>query len=282
MALDQIDIDRLDLETNREKEMSFIEHLEELRWTIVRALIGVIICTILVFLFKRFFIDFILFGPTSSDFVGYHFICSISEQVFRTDTLCFGNDLVIQNMKLQGQFVSHFQISFIMGFILAFPWVLWQFWLFVKPALHTQEVNSLRGLTFFAWLFFIIGNLFGYFIILPLSLNFFENYNLTTESSLKNIYQLQFYISYITMSTLSAGIMFELPIFIFILAKLGVVGPQSLRDYRKHAFIIILILSAVITPPDIWSQFLITIPVYLLYEMSIFVASFVVKANKKS
>lgn len=279
MALDQVDIDRLDLDTHKEKEMSFVEHLEELRWVIVRSLAGVVVMTILVFAFKSFFIDDIIFGPSRKDFIGYKMLCNISTNLFQNDVLCFGNDLVIQNLRLSGQFLGHFQISFILGLVLAFPWVFYQFWSFIKPALYEKEQKAMQGITIFSWFFFILGLLFGYFIILPFSIDFLYNYNLSV--SLENIYQLKDYISYTTMVTLSAAVMFELPMVIFLLTKIGLVTPKDLRAYRKHAFVGIIVLSALITPPDVMSLFLIATPVYTLYELSIFVSAFVHKQNLK-
>lgn len=279
MALDQVDIEKYDVDQKKTKEMSFIDHLEEFRWVMIRSLIGIGIMTALVFAFKGFFIDFIIFGPTKSDFVGYKILCNISQSIFKKDLLCFSNDLIIQNLRLSGQFMSHFQISFILGFVLAFPWVFWQLWLFIKPALYDAEKQAMRGLTFFAWFFFITGILFGYFLILPFSINFLYNYNL--NESLENIYHLKDYLSYVTMVSLSAGIMFELPMVIFILSKLGLVTPKDLRTQRKIAFLIIIILSAIITPPDVGSMFLIAVPVYGLYELSILISAWVYKQEMK-
>lgn len=279
MALDQVDIDNYDIQTNKTKEMSFIDHLEEFRWVLIRCIIGIVATTLVVFAFKGFFIDTILFGPSRSDFIGYQVLCSLSETLLRGDVLCFANDLKIQNLKITGQFMAHFQISFILGFVLAFPWVFWQLWLFVKPALYQAEQQAMRGMTFFAWFFFILGILFGYLLILPVSINFLYNYNLS--SGLDNIYQIHDYIGYITMISLSSGLMFELPMIIFILSKLGLVTPNDLRGQRKLAFLIILVLSAIITPPDIGSQFLITVPVYGLYELSILVSDWVYRKERK-
>ena len=279
MALDQIDIDNYDVQNNKTKEMSFIEHLEEFRWVLIRSILGIAVMTILVFAFKGFFIDFIIFGPTKPDFIGYKILCNVSQTVLRSEILCFSNELTIQNLRLSGQFMSHFQISFILAFVLAFPWVFWQLWLFIKPALYETEQQAMRGLTFFAWFFFVLGLLFGYFLVLPVSINFLANYNL--NSSLENIYHLKDYIQYITMVTLSAGIMFELPMIIFILAKIGLVTPKDLRKQRKVALVAIMALGAIITPPDVGSMFIIALPVYALYELSIFIAEWVYRKERK-
>lgn len=286
MPLDQIDIDNYDIETGKSQEMSFIDHLEEFRWVMVRSIGGVLLASILVFLFNSFFIDKILFGPQKADFIGYEFLCKISNTLFQAkplglspDMLCFSNELKIQNLKLAGQFVAHFQIAFIMGLVVAFPWVFWQFWLFIKPALYEKEQKVMRFMTFFAWLFFIAGVLFGYFLVLPFSLNFFANYKVA--EGIANEFNLKDYISHISMTTLASGLMFEMPMVIFILSKLGLVGPKDLRTYRKHAFLGILVLSAIITPPDVISQFLITVPVYFLYELSIFISAWVRRKDSK-
>jgi len=275
MPLDQIDIDKVDLSTMKEKEMSFVDHLEEFRWTLIRSIIGIVVATILVFAFKNFFIEEILMGPTKSSFLGYRMICNL----LKPFDVCFGNDLVLQNIRMSGQFLAHFQISFIMGLVIAFPWVFWQLWKFVKPALYELEVKAMKFLTFFAWLFFITGVAFGYFIILPFSLNFFTNYNLS--DSINNLYHIKDYVGYITMTTLSAGLMFEMPMVIYILSKIGLVGPKDLRKYRKHAFLVIIILASIITPPDVVSQILIAVPVYILYELSIFISGWVYKKKKE-
>lgn len=275
MPLDQIDIDKIDLSTTKEKEMSFIDHLEEFRWTLIRSIIGAVITTIAVFAFKNFFIEEILMGPTKENFVGYKMICKILSPF----NICFGNNLELQNIRMSGQFLAHLQISFIMGLVIAFPWVFWQIWKFVKPALHTKEVKAMRFLTFFAWLFFSTGVAFGYLIILPFSLNFFTNYNLA--DSINNLYHIKDYVGYITMTTLSSGLMFEMPMAIFILSKIGLVGPKDLRKYRRHALLVIIILASIITPPDVVSQVLISVPVYVLYELSIFISAWVYKKDKE-
>jgi len=258
--------------------MSFIDHLEELRWAIIRSLVAVGLAAAVVFAFKGFFIDDVIFGPAKSDFIGYAFLCRLSNWFFLDNSLCFTNALDIQNHRIIGQFMTHFKMSFIAGFILAFPYVFYEVWKFVRPGLYKNEVTAMRGVVAASWFFFVLGVLFGYFIILPAALHFLYNYILS--ASINNLYHLSDYTGYITMATLGAGIMFELPVVIFLLAKLGLVTPQFLKKYRKHAIIVILILASIITPPDVGTQLLIGFPVYLLYELSILVAHWVVKKDE--
>ncbi|MBX2845616.1 MAG: twin-arginine translocase subunit TatC [Saprospiraceae bacterium] len=275
MPLDQVDIDELDMGQSKKKEMSFIDHLEELRWMILRSLLAIVLCTIAVFAFKGFFIETVIFGPSTPEFVGYEIICNFSQKVLKGDKLCFSNTISMQNPKMVGQFLTHFKMSFVMGFVLAFPFVFWQVWKFIRPALYKNELTAMRGIVFFAWFFFIIGIMFGYFLILPFSMNFLANYILS--DNIQNLNTIGDYTGFITMVSLGAGLMFELPMVIYMLAKIGLVTPKFLRKYRKHAVVILLFVAAMITPPDVITQILIGLPVYLLYELSIFVAAWVQK-----
>jgi len=278
VALDQVDVDQLD-DKGEKKEMSFIDHLEELRWTIFRSLGAVGIITVAIFAFKGFFIDTLVFGPTTKEFVGYKFLCNLSDRVFNSDVLCFDNELTIQNPKIIGQFINHFKMSFLLGFILAFPFIFREVWRFIKPALHKTELKATRGVIFFSWMFFLLGVSFGYMVILPFAIEFLTNYVL--NDSITNIYLLNDYAAYITMVTLGAGIMFELPVVVYLLAKMGLVSAKFLRKHRKHALIIIITVGAIITPPDIGTQFLIAVPVYMLFELSILIAAWVRRKESK-
>jgi len=280
MPLDQVDIDNMNLDdSNGKKEMSFIDHLEELRWVIFRSLVATAVCTVAVFAFKGFFIEKIVFGPSTPDFIGYKIVCNFSQTLLNSDKLCFGNDLVLQNIKMTGQFLTHFKMSFIMGFVLAFPYVFWQVWKFIRPALYQNELKAMRGVVFFAWFFFIVGILFGYLLILPFSINFLSNYVLS--GNIENFIKISDYTGFIIMVALGAGLMFELPMVIYMLAKIGLVTPAFLRKYRKHAVVLLLFVSAIITPPDVITQVLIGLPVYALYEISILVAAWVIRKKKK-
>ena len=184
------------------------------------------------------------------------------------------------NTELSGQFTMHMWVSFIGGLILAFPYLLWEVWQFIKPALHEKEIKNTRGFVFFASLLFIIGILFSYYLIVPLTINFLGGYQVSAD--VINMITMDSYISTLTTLTLASGILFELPIVIFFLTKFGIISPAFMRKYRKHAIVIILIVAAVVTPsPDISSQLIVAFPLYLLYEASIFVSWYVAKKNQQ-
>lgn len=263
-------------QVNTEKEMSFIDHLEELRWHIIRALAAIMIVTVVVFMLGSFIFDKIIFGPKHDGFLTYQIFCDIF-QFFQIDkSRCFGPAKYnIQNIEMAGQFLTHIKVSLILGFITAFPYVLWEMWKFIRPGLYENEQKYTRGLVFYASTLFFIGVSFGYFILAPFSLNFFARYQVTPE--VENIISLTSYISVISTVVLAAGIMFELPMVVYLLSKIGIVTPDMMRSYRKHAFIAILLVAAIITPADVWTQILVTIPVYFLYEMSILISARVYK-----
>lgn len=261
------------------EQMSFLEHLEELRWKIIRSVIAIILCAIIAFIFKGIIFDHIILAPKSASFITYKFFCAISQKVGFGDGLCVTSDFQLQNISMSGQFTSHILVSLIAGIVLAFPYVFYQIWSFVRPGLQESEQKSSRGVVFFVTLLFLLGVLFGYFMICPLSIQFLGGYQVS--DSVENIITLNSFISLVTSTTLACGIVFQLPMVIYFLAKVGIATPQVLRAYRKHAIVVVLILSAIITPPDITSQILVTVPLVLLYEISIQIARVVVKNQKK-
>jgi len=254
----------------KEEEMSFLDHIEALRWHVIRGLIAVFIIAVIVFLSKDFVFNVIIFGPLGPDFFTYRTICNISE------ALCFSPDnLAVKTLSIQEKFITHLKVSFWMGVIIGFPYLFYEFWKFVKPGLYDAEVKAARGIVLICSLLFITGVLFGYFIISPFAITFLSNYNIGDQVAAE--VTLSSLVSTLTMFTLPAGIVFELPIVIYFLSKIGLVTPEFLRQYRKHAFVIILVVSAVITPPDVVTQLLIGFPLYLLYEISIKISARVVK-----
>lgn len=264
---------------SQEKEMSFLDHLEELRWHLVRSSIAVVIVAILAFIFKSFIFDTLIFGPSKSDFPTYRMFCNISRSL-GMDTFCFQEmPFRIQSRTMAGQFSAHMWTSIYAGIIIAFPYILYEFWKFISPGLKETERKSSRGFIVIASLLFFIGVLFGYYLITPLSINFLGNYQVSKE--VFNDFDLDSYIGLVRTSVLACGIIFELPIIMYILTKIGLVTPEALRKYRKFALIIVLILSAVITPPDIVSQIIVAIPILILYEVSIFISKFVIKNQLK-
>lgn len=264
---------------NIEKEMSFLDHLEELRWHLIRSTLAIIVFGTLAFIFKEFIFDQLIFGPKKASFPTYQLLCK-SAQTLGFDSFCFTElPFRIQSRTMAGQFSAHIWTSITAGFILAFPYVLFEFWKFVSPGLRMNERKSARGFIFVASLLFFIGVLFGYYVVTPLSINFLSNYQVSSE--VFNDFDLSSYIGLVRACALSGGLIFELPIIIYFLTKIGIVTPEYLRKYRKFALVIVLIISAIITPPDIASQIIVTIPIVILYEISIYISKAVIKNQDK-
>ncbi len=267
---------------NPASEMSFLEHLEALRWHLVRSAIVVFSLAILAFVYNDILFDKIIFAPRHADFWTYVQMCRLSDFLGLGDALCIKSlnfDLI--NTQLSGQFTMHMWIACVAGLILGFPYVIWELWRFVKPGLKETERKYTSGLVFFISTLFAIGVAFGYYIIAPLSINFLGNYQMSSD--VKNMIEMDSFISTITTITLASGLVFELPIVVYFLTKIGLMSPQFMRKFRKHAVIVILIVAAVITPsPDVTSQLLVAFPLYLLYEISIFVSMYVLKKGTKN
>lgn len=273
---------------NEEKEMSFLDHLESLRWHLVRSVAAILTIAIAAFLNKNLLFDVILFGPKKSDFITFRFFCKLSEKLnslfpsmVEKGAICIGQDMPkLQNFTMAGQFTTHITVSIIAGLVIAFPYVFWEVWRFIKPALRETEKKYTAGVVSFASSLFFIGVLFGYFLVVPLAVNFLLNYQVSAE--VVNLPTLSNYISLVTMISLACGMVFELPLLVYFLSKLGLIGPEFLRKFRRHSIVVILIIAAIITPsPDIFSQLLVAFPLYFLYEISIFISAAVVKKNEK-
>ncbi len=263
----------------KEKEMSFWEHLEELRSHIFRALAAVIVFSIVAFIAKRFIFETIILAPKSSDFITNRLLCRLSE-ILSVKSLCMGDmNLNIQNISMSGQFMTHMYVSMISGLILASPFVLWEFWRFVKPALQPNERKYSRGAVVVSSMLFLTGVLFAYFLIVPLTINFFATYQVSPE--IPNQIQLDSYISTIVSVVVACGIVFELPILVYFLTKIGIITPTLMKKNRKIMLVIVLAVSAIITPPDIFSQILVSIPLIGLYEVSISISKRVYKARQE-
>lgn len=258
-------------------EMSFLEHLEALRWHILRSLVAIISVGVVVFLAKDFVFDEIIFAPKRLDFLSYRALCWLSNSLQLGSALCIDAiQFSVVNLDMAGQFVTHIKVSFILGLVVAFPYVFWEFWRFIQPALYEEELQHARGLVWVCSFLFTTGVLFGYYIITPFSVNFLGSYRVSEEVA-SNI-NLGSYINVIAMISLAAGIIFELPVAAYLLSKIGLLTPEFMRQYRKHAFIITLVVSAVITPPDVTSQIIISIPILILYEISIRISA---RVNRK-
>ncbi len=258
--------------SGEEDEMSFLDHLEALRWHIIRALIAAVALMILAFFSKKILFHDIILAPSRPDFWTYETLCRLSK-VLDQPFLCVNQlSFVIQSRTLTGQFGTHIGVSLVAGFILAFPYIFWEIWRFVKPGLYPRERAMTRGAVFFVSLLFFMGISFGYWILAPLSINFLANYQI--DPGIANEIDLMSYIETLMMMVLSCGLMFQLPMVILVLTKAGIVGPGFLRAYRRHAIIVIVIVAAFLTPsPDLFSLLIVALPIYLLYEGSILLAA---------
>jgi sec-independent protein translocase protein TatC len=267
-------------EQGQPAEMSFLQHLEALRWHLVRVAIAIVVLSLLAFFNKEVIFDGIILAPKNSDFLTYRMLCNLSDR-FGLDMCMDQVSFNVINLNLSGQFTTHMWIAFMTGFILAFPYFIWELWVFIRPALNRNELNNSRGVVFFTSLLFLSGVLFGYYIITPLSINFLGNYQVSAEIS--NTISMDSYINTVTVLSLSTGFVFELPMVVYFLSKLGVITPQFMRSYRKHAMVLNLIIAALITPsPDITSQMLVAIPLFLLYEVSIHVSRLVNNSRNRA
>lgn len=261
-------------------EMSFLDHLEDLRWHLIRATIAILICGTGAFIFSDFIFDTIIFGPKKMSFPTYKWLCNMSQYIGIETTFCLDEfPFRIQNRTMAGQFSAHIWTSIYAGFVIAFPYVIYQFWKFLSPGLHKNERKHSRGFILISSFLFFLGVLFGYYIVTPLSINFLGTYSVSSEIS--NEIDISSYISLVRSSALASGIIFELPIIIYFLTKIGLVTPQLLKKYRKFALVIVLVLSAIITPPDIASQIIVAIPILVLYQVSIYISKMVVRNQKR-
>ncbi|MBP6303860.1 MAG: twin-arginine translocase subunit TatC [Bacteroidia bacterium] len=259
--------------------MSFFDHVDDLRKHLFRAVVAILVGTIAAFIQKSFIFDTLIFGPKRTDFWTYRMLCELSHKIYHDDTMCLSDiGFVVSNITMSGQFTQHMFVAFIAGVILAFPFILLEVWKFIRPALKKSERNKVRGIVFYSSILFFIGILFGYYFLTPVSLSFLGSYRVSEE--VINEINLESYIDFVATLTLATGIVFELPIVVFFLAKLGVMSAAFMKKYRRHAFLIILIIAAIVTPPDVTSQILMTIPLYGLYEFSIVIANRVEKGKK--
>lgn len=261
-------------------EMSFLDHLEDLRWHLIRICLAVVIVASLAFIFSRFVFDSIIFAPLDMSFPTYDFLCQTANFIGINTTFCAEEmPMILQNRTMAGQFSADIWTAMLGGFIMSFPYIIYQLWKFISPGLHSTERKHSRGFIIISSLLFFIGVLFGYYIVTPLSLNFLANYSISTK--VDNQIDISSYIALVRSSALASGLIFELPIIIYFLTKIGLVTPEIMRKYRKYALVIVLILSAIITPPDIASQVIVAIPILILYQVSIYISKVVVRNQKR-
>jgi sec-independent protein translocase protein TatC len=269
----------LDQEESAEKEMSFLEHLEELRWHVVRALAAVIVFTIGAFASAQWIFENIIFAPARVNFPTFRFLCQLGNYI-GSEGLCVQDiPFKIQSRNMTGQFTMHIMSSFIIGLVVAFPYVVWEFWRFIKPGLQKSERKYSRGAVGSVSVLFFMGVAFGYYVIAPWMIYFLATYSIS--DIVVNEFDITSYVSTVVMLVLGSGLLFQLPVVIYFLTKFGIVTPEFLRKYRKHSIVIILVVAAIVTPPDPLSQMLITIPLYLLFEISILISASVAKRKAK-
>lgn len=262
------------------KEMSFLDHLEELRWLLVRSTVAVLIFATVTFFVSDYIFDVIIFGPKSPDFITYRFFCDLSHQLGFADSICVTElPFIIQNIDVEGQVNILVWTCITAGFILAFPYILLQLWNFISPALYENERKHAKLFIFIASFLFFLGVLFGYFVVVPMSVNFFATFRVSDV--VQNQFSFDSYIGMIKTSVIASGLFFELPVIIYFLTKLGLVTPQFLRQSWKYSVVIILIVAAIVTPPDVVSQLIVAIPMLLIYEISIFISNIVHKKQLK-
>jgi sec-independent protein translocase protein TatC len=265
---------------SNEAEMSFLDHLEELRWHVVRSVAAIFIGMIVVFIFSGWIFDNIIFAVGKPDFIFFKWLCALGTLLNSADELCVTEiPMKIQSRLLTGQFSMQLTASFVLGLIVAFPYVFWEIWRFVKPGLHRNERSNTRGAVFFVSFLFLTGVCFGYFILSPFVVWFLSNYSVS--SMVTNEFDITSFVSTVAALVLGCGVLFQLPMVIFFLTKIGIMTPTYMRANRKYAVIIILVVGAIITPPDPLSQSIVAIPLYILYEVSIFVSAMELRRKAK-
>lgn len=273
MALDQY------REEEEDEGMSFLDHLEQLRWHLLRSVAAVLVFTVTAFLAKNIVFGQIILGPSKVDFFTYRMLCKLAD-FFNTPVLCIDQlNFTIQSRQMTGQFSMHITSSLVVGIIAAFPYLFWEVWRFISPGLYAKERQAARGAVFFVSLLFFLGTLFGYYILTPISVNFLANYQL--DPNILNEFDITSYVGTLSMLVLASAIMFQLPMVIYFLSMSGLVTAAMLKAYRRHSIVVILIVAAIITPPDVISQILIAMPILVLYETGIQIAKRLEKKRAK-
>jgi len=263
--------------------MSFIDHLEELRGHIIRSIVSILVMAVVIFIYRNWIFDNIIVGPINKDFVSYKALCDFSQWLGIGDALCMPPvEVTMQSTTFGGQFLSTISMAIVGGIIMAFPYIFWEFWRFVKPALKEKEVKNTRFIIFWVSFFFFCGAAFGYFLLGPFTFNFLAGFQLGTENMIVTRPTFSDYLDNLTNIILGCGLAFELPVLAHVLTQIGIVTPSFLRATRKYAVVIILIVAAFITPsPDWMSQLIVFIPLFLLYELSILVSAKVYRKLEK-
>jgi sec-independent protein translocase protein TatC len=275
----------LDFFNKRKKEtqgeMSFIDHLEELRWHVIRSVIAILVGAVAVFIYSDWVVDTIVFGPAHSDFISYKIFCDVSHSLGLGETLCFKQiPVAFQSNTMTGQFIASFTVAFVGGFVIAFPYIFWEFWRFVRPALSQKELRTTRGVIFWVSFLFFLGVAFGYFILTPFMVNFYFTYKMSPLIEIKPTFS--DYLENLIYTTVGVGVLFQMPLLVMVLARIGIVTARFLRKYRRHAFVLIIIAAAIITPStDPFSLAIVTVPLYILFEASILIAGRINRRQEK-
>jgi sec-independent protein translocase protein TatC len=275
MPLDQDPIE----EEGGEKEMSFLDHLEELRWHVIRSLAAVVVLTIFSFVYIDKIFENVIFAPAKPNFITFQWMCKLG-QLVGADGLCVDEiPFKVQSRFMTGQFTMSIMAAFVIGVVIAFPYVIWEIWRFIRPGLHLSERKYSRGAVAAISFLFLSGVLFGFYVMAPLMIYFLANY--TISDMIVNEFDITSYVSTVVTMVFGSGLLFQLPVVIYFLSKMGIVTPAFLRKYRKHSVIVILVIAAIVTPPDPLSQTLIAIPLYMLFEISILISAWVEKKKLK-
>ncbi len=254
----------------KNEEMSFLDHLEELRWHLIRAFLGIVIFAILAFISKDFIFDTIIFNPKTADFWTNRMFAKLAEFTGIESLLINSKPLELISIKMADNFMTHIMVSIIAGLIVSSPYVFFEIWRFIQPALYDKERKHSGGAVFYMSILFILGVLFGYYLIVPLSIHFLGSYTISSEVT--NQINMRSFIGTVTSISLASGVIFELPIFVFFLSKVGILTPQMMKQYRRHAYVGLLLLSAILTPPDVFSQIMVCFPLVFLYEIGIVIS----------
>jgi sec-independent protein translocase protein TatC len=264
-------------------EMAFVDHLEELRWHIIRSLSAILLIAVIIFIKIQWVFDNIIAGPINPNFISYRAICNLSHKLGLGDGLCMPPvSINMQTTTFGGQFFSSFSIAFVGGLIIAFPYIFWEFWRFVKPALKPKELKGTRFVIFWVSFFFFVGAAFGYFVLGPFTFNFLASFQVSALNIVQTKPTINDYIDNLTNLILGCGIAYELPVLTYALTKIGIITPQFLRRSRKYALVILLIVAAIITPsPDWYSQTIVFLPLFGLYELGVYLSAKVYKRNQQ-
>ncbi len=257
-------------EKAEEVEMSFLEHLEVLRWHLIRSFGAIFIFAILAFINKSLIFDKIIMAPKMPDFWTNRMFGRLAELTGIESLRINTEELQLISIAMSGQFMTHIWTSLIAGIVVAAPYVIYEFWRFIKPALYDNERKNSGGAVLYMSFLFLTGVLFGYYLIVPLSVHFLGSYSISGQVA--NQINVLSYIGTVSSITLASGVIFELPIFVYFLSKIGILTPNIMRKYRRHSYVLLLILSAIITPPDVFSQIMVCLPLVILYEIGIVIS----------